>query len=182
MEFLAFSGSLRAKSLNSAVVRTVADLCVPPLSTSIYGGLGALPFFNADIEQVSPPPSVIEFRGLLKAADAVLIASPEYAHGTTGVLKNGLEWVVGGGELVDKPVAIVTASPSFTGGDRAQAWLKETLEVMGARVLPESLPIPCAGAKISDGRVTSEETLASLKIVLEAMANAVEDHSAVDLS
>ncbi|MFF3838975.1 hypothetical protein [Streptomyces sp. NPDC001930] len=66
------------------------------------------------------------------------------------MLRNGLEWVVGGGELVDKPVVVVTASPSMTGGDRAMtSWVKETLEVMGAHILPESLPIPLATAAAS---------------------------------
>lgn len=125
-----------------------------------------------------PAPEVMAFRALLESADAVLISSPEYAHGTSGVLKNGLEWVVGGGELVGKPVAVVTASPSMTGGDRAQAWVKETLEVMGANVLPESLPIPLASAKVADGRVSDEGTLGALKDVLAAMARAAKEHGA----
>ncbi|MFD0370493.1 NADPH-dependent FMN reductase [Streptomyces sp. NPDC059071] len=175
MKFVALSGSLRARSLNTAVVRTVADLCLPPVSMTVYEGLGELPFFNQDVESECPPPEVMAFRALLASADAVLISSPEYAHGTSGVLKNGLEWVVGGGELVDKPVAVVTASPSMTGGDRAQAWVRETLEVMGAKVLPESLPIPLAGAKIADGRVHDEATLGALKDVLAAMARAAKE-------
>lgn len=175
MKFVAFSGSLRAKSLNTAVVRTAAELCLPPVTMTVYEGLGRLPFFNQDLESTCPPPEVIDFRALLESADAVLISSPEYAHGMSGVLKNGLEWVVGGGELVDKPVAVVTASPSMTGGDRAQAWVKETLLVMGANVLSESLPIPLASAKVADGRVNNEETLAALKDVLAAMARAAKE-------
>ncbi|GAA3708087.1 NADPH-dependent FMN reductase [Streptomyces tremellae] len=174
MNFLAFSGSLRNASLNSAVVRTAARLCPPEAALEVYEGIGSLPFFNQDVESTQPPAEVLDFRARLAAADAVLIASPEYAHGTSGVLKNALEWVVGGGELVDKPVAVVTASPSMTGGDRAQAWVKETLEVMGARILPESLPIACAGPKISDGRVTDETTLSELKEVIAAMARAAK--------
>ncbi|GAA0477188.1 NAD(P)H-dependent oxidoreductase [Streptomyces olivaceiscleroticus] len=180
MKFVAFSGSLRARSLNTAVVRTAAELCLPPVSMTVYEGLGNLPFFNQDVESECPPPEVMEFRALLESADAVMISSPEYAHGTSGVLKNGLEWVVGGGELVDKPVAVVTASPSMTGGDRAQAWVKETLEVMGANILPESLPIPLASAKVLEGRVSDEETLAALKDVLAAMARAAKEQGAED--
>ncbi|GGY09512.1 NADPH-dependent FMN reductase [Streptomyces tanashiensis] len=180
MKFVAFSGSLRTKSLNTAVVRTAAELCLPPVSMTVYEGLGDLPFFNQDVESECPPPGVLAFRALLESADAVLISSPEYAHGTSGVLKNALEWVVGGGELVGKPVAVVTASPSMTGGDRAQAWVKETLEVMGANVLPESLPIPLASAKVADGRVTDEDTRDALKEVLAAMARAAKEQGAED--
>ncbi|MFF5923824.1 NADPH-dependent FMN reductase [Streptomyces flavochromogenes] len=175
MKFVALSGSLRAESINTAVVRTAAELCLPPVSMTVYEGLGELPFFNHDVETEGPPPEVMAFRALLESADAVLISSPEYAHGTSGVLKNGLEWVVGGGELVDKPVAVVTASPSMTGGDRAQAWVKETLEVMGAHILPESLPIPLATAKVAAGRVNDEETLGALRDVLAAMARAAKE-------
>ncbi|MFC9589033.1 NADPH-dependent FMN reductase [Streptomyces sp. NPDC056944] len=178
MKFVAFSGSLRAKSLNTAVVRTAAELCLPPTSMTVYEGLGDLPFFNQDVEAECPPPEVLAFRALLESADAVLVSSPEYAHGTSGVLKNALEWVVGGGELVGKPVAVVTASPSMTGGDRAQAWVKETLEVMGAQILPESLPIALASAKVADGRVTDEETLRALEDVLAAMARAAKEQGA----
>jgi NAD(P)H-dependent FMN reductase len=172
MTFLAVSGSLRAGSLNTAVVETAVALCPPPVTMTVYRGLGRLPYFNHDVETTCPPPEVLDLRAQCAAADAVLIASPEYAHGTSGVLKNGLEWIVGGGELTDKPVAVVTASPSMTGGDRAQAWLKETLLIMGARVLPESLPIPCASVKIFGGRVTDEATLRDLKELLEVMARA----------
>ncbi|AJE80491.1 NADPH-dependent FMN reductase [Streptomyces albus] len=175
MKFLAFSGSLRKASLNTAVVRTAQRLCPPGTTLEVYDRLGLLPYFNQDVESVQPPAEVLDFRARLAAADAVLISSPEYAHGTSGVLKNALEWVVGGGELVDKPTAVVTASPSMTGGDRAQAWVKETLEVMGARVLPESLPIALATVKIRDGQVTDESTLGDLREVIEALARAVKE-------
>jgi len=92
----------------------------------------------------------------------------------SGVLKNALEWVVGGGELVGKPTAVVTASPSMTGGDRAQAWLTETLEVMGAAILPEPLPIALASAKVRDGRVVEPETLDQLRGVLTSLRQAAE--------
>ncbi|WP_441249252.1 NADPH-dependent FMN reductase [Kitasatospora sp. McL0602] len=176
--FLAICGSLRAKSLNKAVARTAVALCEAPDSVTLYEGLGLLPFFNQDVEQSAPPESVLELRRQIEESDGVLIVSPEYAHGTSGVLKNGLEWIVGGGELTDKPTAIVTASPGITGGDRAQAWLKETLEVMGARILPESMPIPVAGPKITDGLVTDPATLDGLRAVLAALTKAADEAAA----
>jgi chromate reductase len=175
---LGVSGSLRAASLNTAVVETAAELCTAPLRMDVYRGIGELPFFNSDVELAGPPAAVREFRARIEQADAVLFSCPEYAHGMTGVLKNALEWVVGGGELVGKPTAVVTASPSMTGGDRAQAWLGETLEVMGAQILPERLPIACASAKISGGRLTEPEALGQLREVLGALERAVRIPSA----
>jgi NAD(P)H-dependent FMN reductase len=169
---LGVSGSLRAASLNTAVVETAAELCTPPMQMDIYRGIGELPFFNSDVELSDPPSSVLEFRSRIEAADAVLFSCPEYAHGMSGVLKNALEWVVGGGELIGKPTAVVSASTSITGGDRAQAWLTETLEVMGAQILPERLPIASARGKISGGRLTDPETLGQLRDVLAALTQA----------
>ncbi|MER5636786.1 NADPH-dependent FMN reductase [Kitasatospora sp. NPDC002227] len=172
--FLTLCGSLRAGSLNRAVARTLAELGGAPGSVVNYEGLGGLPFFNPDVELAGPPAEVLELRGLIAAADGVVVVSPEYAHGTSGVLKNGLEWIVGGGEFTDKPTAVVTASPAVTGGDRAQAWLVETLEVMGAHLVPGSMTVPTAGLKITDGRVTDPATLAGLRAVLAALAEAAD--------
>ncbi|MGW4381427.1 NADPH-dependent FMN reductase [Kitasatospora sp. NPDC004531] len=90
----------------------------------------------------------------------------------SGVLKNALEWIVGGGQLVGKPVAVVTASPSPRGGARARAWTTETLRMMDADVLPESMSIPSAGTRIKDGRVTDESLRTDLRGVLGAMSRA----------
>lgn len=176
---LGVSGSLRAASFNTAVVETAAELCTGAMRMDIYRGIGRLPFFNSDVELSDPPPSVLEFRARIEQADAVLFSCPEYAHGMSGVLKNALEWVVGGGELVGKPTAVVSASTSITGGDRAQAWLTETLEVMGAQILPERLPIASARAKISGGRLTEPDALGQLREVLDALARAARVPSAV---
>ena len=167
-------GSLRNGSLNAAVLATAADLCGPSATMSIHPGLDRLPYFSHDIEMDCPPPPVVEFRELLSGADAVLITSPEYAHGTSGMLKNALEWSVGSGDLVGKPVAVVTASPSFTGGDRAQAWVRETLEVMGAVLLPP-LMIASAGPQFRDGRVQDEAILNDLRSVIAQLAEAAHE-------
>ncbi len=175
MKFVAIVGSLRAGSLNRAVALSAADLCDPGVELTVFEGLAGLPFFEHDVEVVAPPAPVLAFRAQLAAADAVLITCPEYAAGMSGVLKNGLEWIVGGGELVDKPVAVVTASPATTGGERARAWTTETLRMMGADVLPESMSIPVAGSKIKDGRVADEDLRAQLRGVLAAMARSAKE-------
>ncbi|GLW55672.1 FMN reductase [Kitasatospora phosalacinea] len=169
MEFVGIVGSLRAGSLNRQVALAAAELCGPGTRFTLYEGLAGLPYFEHDVELAGPPAPVLELRARLAAADAVLIACPEYAAGMSGVLKNALEWVVGGGELVDKPVAVVTASPAVTGGERARAWTTETLRMMGADVLPESMSVPKAGTKLKDGRVADGALREQLRGVLAAM-------------
>ena len=113
MHFLAISGSLRAVSSNKALLRAAALVAPPELTVTLHDGLAELPQFNPDHE-LDPIPSVLHLRAELQAADAVLISSPEYAHGVPGALKNALDWVVGTGELVEKPVALLNASPRAT--------------------------------------------------------------------
>ncbi|WP_019071566.1 NADPH-dependent FMN reductase [Streptomyces hokutonensis] len=173
MKILALCGSLRSGSLNAAVLRSATDLFVPPWEITVEPDLGRLPFFNADVEENDLPEIVAELRARLGASDGLLIATPEYAHGTSGVLKNALEWLVGGGEIAMKPVALMSASPAVTGGDRARAWLTETLTVMGANVLADGLRIPQATRKVKDGRLTDEPTLAALRDLLDDLARAV---------
>ena len=103
----------------------------------IWEGIGDLPFFNPDIEFV--PNSVVEdFRQNLRSATAVVIATPEYAHGVTGVMKNALDWVVGSGEFMQKPTIVLNCSGSATLANLA---IRETLSVMEAQVVPFSLPL-----------------------------------------
>ncbi|MFF3543183.1 NADPH-dependent FMN reductase [Streptomyces platensis] len=175
MKFLALCGSLRTGSFNGAVVRAAAELCAPRTSLEIGPDLGQLPFFNQDVELRALPPKVRELRERCAASDGLLIASPEYARGTSGVLKNALEWLVGSGEQVGKPVALVTASTSAQGGDRAQAWLAETLTMMGTKVLPEGLRIGQAAAKVTDGRLVDEATRQELHALLAELARVAED-------
>ncbi len=117
---LAISGSLRRLSSNTALVGAVARLAPEIVDVSIYRGLADLPPFNPDIDDDRVPAAVASFRGSLQACDAVLISSPEYAHGVPGVLKNALDWVVSSGELVDALARAATHSPSAPSGALVQ--------------------------------------------------------------
>jgi chromate reductase len=135
MKILAISGSLRAESTNGALLRAAAALAPPGMSFELYGeAMAAVPAFNPDhdFEGAVAPPPVTELRALLAGADGVLICTPEYAHGVPGALKNALDWIVSSGELTDKPLVLLAASPS--GATFAEAALRPTLEVMGARI------------------------------------------------
>ncbi|MCZ0994210.1 NAD(P)H-dependent oxidoreductase [Streptomyces noursei] len=114
-------------------------------------------------------------RAAVAAADAVLLVSPEYAHGVPGVLKNALDWLVSSGECVDKPISVITASPFPTGGDHANAQLRETLRMMTGNVIADACrEIPAIGPKIDPGteRVTDEPTLADLRTAMAHLAAA----------
>jgi NAD(P)H-dependent FMN reductase len=107
------SGSLRRFSSNTALLEAAA-LVAPELELTLYAGLAQLPPFNPDLDDEGAPPPVLAWREQLRAARGVLFCVPEYAHGLPGALKNALDWVVGSGELVDKPVAILSGAPRAT--------------------------------------------------------------------
>jgi NAD(P)H-dependent FMN reductase len=129
---LLICGSTRAGSSNFAALRAVHELDLPDLSTDLYESLRELPAFVPDEEPVPAP--VPDLLDRIRAADAVLICTPEYAGGLPGSLKNLLDWTVGGGELYEKPVAwLDVANPGRGEGARAQ--LAVVLGYVGAHVV-----------------------------------------------
>ncbi len=134
MKLLAISGSLRAASINSALCRVATRLAPPSLQVTVLTGLGELPLFNPDLDQF-PPPKVQAFRAAVGEADALLIASPEYAHGISGIMKNALDWLVSFEGTVYKPVAIFNASPRAHHADES---LREILKTMSTSIVAEA--------------------------------------------
>ena len=171
MKILAISGSLRAASFNSALLRAVARLAPAGISVVLYRGLGDLPLFNPDIEASDPAP-VADLRTQIMSADALLIASPEYAHGMTGVMKNALDWMVGCEAFVYKPVALLNASPRAV---HAQAALRETVTMMSARLIEDaSITVHLLGSHLDeDDIVRHPEISAALRAALGALRAAV---------
>jgi len=170
-KILGISGSLQARSTNSALIRAAADLAPEGLAFDTFDRLGDLPHFNPDLdgEGDAAPSAVADFRGRLGEARGVLIACPEYAHGAPGVLKNALDWVVGSGELSGKRVALMSASPNQTGGLRAQISLIPTILVMDAMIV-DTLIVPGARKKLDDrGRLVHPPTLARIEAMLRAL-------------
>jgi len=135
VKLLAISGSLRASSANTALLRAAQEAAPPEIRIALFTQLEAVPAFNPDRETETPPPAVAALRDNLRESDAVLISTPEYAHGIPGVLKNALDWLVGSGEFYEKPVAFLHASPR---GEIARASLKEVLVTMGAQFVFDS--------------------------------------------
>lgn len=130
IELFAISGSLRAASGNAALLRAAAACAPPGVRVTLYGDLGRLPIFNPD-DDARPPTLVQALREQIGRADGLLIASPEYAHGVTGAIKNALDWLVSGEEFVDKPVLLFNTG---NGARHAHAALLETLRTMSARL------------------------------------------------
>ena len=168
---LAISGSLREKSLNSALLRSVISM-IPSQGTVVnYSEMAQLPHFNPDLDLDDIDTAVANWRRLLKEANGVLICTPEYAKGVQGSLKNALDWVVSSGEFVNKPVAIISASPHPDGGAIAYDSLLGTLSMMSASVVEGgTLTVPFINKKLSK----NEEIIdAELRFNIENLLNAL---------
>ena len=159
---LAISGSLRAKSINTAVLQALQTLAPAGMAITLHRGLGDLPHFNPDLDTVAPPAAVAAWREAVNSAHALVFCTPEYAHGVPGSLKNALDWLVSYEPFLHKPVAIINARP---GAHFAQASLKETLTVMNARLLDTaSVALP----------LTSNSLDASALLVLPAVRSQLD--------
>ena len=169
---LAISGSLRSASANTAVIRAAIAVAPEDVAIALYDGLAELPHFNPDLDGDVAPPSVANFRRQLRAADGILISSPEYAHGVPGVMKNALDWLVRSGEFVDKPVALISASPHATW---ARASLTETLTVMSAKLIADaSITLPLTTNRTDEASLAANPEISLLlRTALAAFAEAV---------
>jgi chromate reductase, NAD(P)H dehydrogenase (quinone) len=169
----AISGSLKSSSSNTNILRTIARIAPDHVVVRIVEGLDKLPHFNPENEEQII--SVIHFRQQLKEADGVIFSTPEYAYGVPGVLKNALDWLVSSGELYEKPVVAISASPIFSGGDKALASLMLTLTALGSHVNANcSLSIGNIKNKISEsGEVNDAETIQALNTVLKGLMNQI---------
>lgn len=168
---LAISGSLRTASINSAFCRAAAKLAALPLQVVVFTEIGHLPLFNPDLE-ADPPDSVVAFRNAIGRANALIIASPEYAHGISGVLKNGLDWLVSYEGFVDKPIALVNASPRARHAFDA---LHEVLRTMSANILSQaSVTLPLLGSCVTEeAMLASREVSESIARSLAALTAAL---------
>jgi NAD(P)H-dependent FMN reductase len=177
MNILGISGSLRAGSANTALLRAAASLAAEGVAVTVYHGVGDLPHFSPDLDTDPPPAPVAHLRSLLAAADAVLICTPEYAFGIPGALKNALDWCVSSGEFDRKPTAALSASPGYGGGAKGLASLLTTVGALGAAV-PDgaTLGIPAVRSRldVEGARITDPETADAVRAVLDALINRAE--------
>ena len=181
MKLLALSGSLRAASSNTAILRAAAALAPDTVEWFFYTGLADLPHFSPELDghysgrPEEMPDAVRTLREALGSAEGVLFCTPEYAFGIPGSLKNALDWVVSSGELWRKPVAVLSASPSANGGDKAFAALLLTLTALEAEIIADaSLTIPFVRTKLAaSGALSDPATAQALRNCVTALVQAV---------
>jgi chromate reductase, NAD(P)H dehydrogenase (quinone) len=173
---LAISGSLRANSSNTSLLRAIVGLAPDRVQISIYPSIGDLPHFNPELDDDLALSSVRAWRTQLQAADGILFCTPEYAHGVPGVLKNALDWIVSSGEFMNKPTAVISASPSPDGGLKANASLVQTLRVMMADIPASAiLCIPAISAKLNDrDEIVDPQTAKSLESLLATLVATID--------
>ena len=133
-------------------------------------GIGRLPHFTPDLDRPGEhlPAEVAAFRARVATADALIIASPEYAHGIPGAFKNALDWLVGGPEFPGKPIMLVHAAAR---GTHAKEALREVLVTMSGRVLDLTLTVPLLGSRVDPAEITADPTwAAAIRTALERLA------------
>jgi chromate reductase len=172
MRILGISGSLRAASSNRAVLEAAARLAPPNIEVVLYNGLSDLPPFNPDLEGEMVAPAVVDWRAQLRASNAIMISTPDYAHGVPGTLKNALDWVVGSGELVGKPVAVVNTSPRAF---HAQASIFETLTTMSAALTGEAcVLVPLLDKNMNAATIAAHSEFSNtLRLALLALTSTI---------
>ena len=167
---LGFAGSLRKGSFNRSILRAATEVLPPGVELEIFDLEGIPPFYQ-DHDQ-NPPEKVKEFKAKIRAADAILIATPEYNYSIPGVLKNAIDWAsrpYGDNSLQDKPVAIMGASPGMLGTARAQYHLRQSFVFLNMHPLnrPEVM-VTFASDKIDkDGKLIDPKTRELIRQLLE---------------
>ncbi|MGA8761980.1 MAG: NAD(P)H-dependent oxidoreductase [Candidatus Sulfotelmatobacter sp.] len=174
VSILGIAGSLRRDSYNRMALRTAQQLAPDDAKIEIFD-LAAIPLFNQD-EEKTPPAAVTEFKKRIRAADAILIATPEYNFGIPGVLKNAIDWgsrPYGDNSWNDKPVAIMGASPGLLGTARAQLLMRHLLTFVNMHTVnqPEVM-IAKANEKFdASGNLTDETSQKLMRQLLQNLVN-----------
>ena len=173
MRVLAISGSLRRGSHNTKLLLSAAELLGRDVDFELYDRLESVPPYNEDRDGASAPVPVADLRARIEAADALLVATPEYNSSVPGQLKNAVDWAsrpVRAGALWGKPVVVIGASTGFYGGVWAQAELRKVLATAGARVVDAEVAVSHADTRFdADGRLVDDEIRDELRAALEAL-------------
>jgi chromate reductase len=178
MRILAVSGSLRADSHNTSLLRAAIEAAPEGVEIELWEGVGDLPIYDQDLEH-DPPESVLRLREDWAAADAILFATPEYNGSVPGGLKNAIDWASRPkleAALTNQNVAVVGSSTGQFGAMWAQADLRKVLGVAGARVIGDELPVTRAHEKFDhEGRLLDGELFERLRLLLGTLADEVAE-------
>jgi chromate reductase len=172
---LGLTGSLRAGSLNRALIHSAIELAPAGMEIQSFDGLGDVPLFNEDVEAQGDPPAVRALKRAIADADALLVATPEYNYGVPGVLKNAIDWASrppGKCVLNGKPAALMGASMGLQGTARAQSALRQSfVSTETYTMLRPELYVARAHEKFdAGGRLSDEPTRKQVRKLLEAFA------------
>ncbi|MBS0560229.1 MAG: NAD(P)H-dependent oxidoreductase [Proteobacteria bacterium] len=172
LSFLGICGSLRSGSLNARMLRAAAELLPEGVGLTV-APLHDIPLYDGDVEAQGVPAPVQALRDAIRAADALLIATPEYNHSIPGVLKNAIDWASRPPEqpFAGKPIAIMGASPGMFGTVRSQLHLRQVLVALDGRLLgkPEVMVGAAANKFDAAGRLTDETTRKHVAGLVEAL-------------
>ena len=172
------SGSLRRGSYNTAALRAAAELAPPGMRIETFDRLREIPPYDEDVRQQGFPPAVADLRARIKAADALLIVTPEYNYSVPGVLKNAIDWASRPPEqpFDGKPIAIMGASPGAIGTARAQYHLRQSFIFLNGLVLnrPEVMIANANQCFDDQGRLTDEKTREFIQALLVALKDWTE--------
>jgi chromate reductase len=173
LRVLGIAGSLRRGSYNRMALRAAQELAPEGMTIESFD-ITPIPLYNEDVRAQGFPAPVAEFRGRIKAADAVLFVTPEYNYSVPGVLKNAFDWASRPPEqpFDGKPVAIMGASPGRFGTARAQYHLRQSCVFVNALPLnrPEVMIADAANRFDGEGRLTDESTRDMVRKLLAALA------------
>ena len=175
LRILAISGSLRKASFNTGLLRAAQEIAPDGMEITIFD-IRDLPFYNGDVEAQGDPASVVALKSAVRGADAVLFATPEYNWGTSGALKNAIDWASRDreeGSLMGKPATIIGAG-GRAGTARAQMQLHETLGETGSVVMVKpgmQVQAFAPGTFDSEGNLIDEDTKELLRRHLEEFSN-----------
>ena len=163
IQILGICGSLRAGSLNRALLKAAVELAPAELAITIYERLGDIPPYNGDVEAQGDPEPVTAFKTAIRDASGLLIATPEYNYGVPGVLKNAVDWASrppGKSVLNGKPAAIMGASMGAQGTARGQLALRQSFVFTETYTMlrPEVLVARAQDKVDGQGRLTDEST------------------------
>jgi chromate reductase len=172
MHILGISGSLRQNSLNTAALQACSDLLPPGVTMSVFD-LAPVPLYNEDVRTQGLPASVQQLREQIRAADALVIATPEYNYSMSGVLKNAIDWASRPPEqpFDGKPIALIGATPGGLGTSRAQYHLRQVFVYLNGRLLnrPEVFISGAPSKFDASGKLTDAATADTLGKMLVAL-------------
>jgi len=175
---LAIAGSLRQRSYNKMLLRAAAEVSPPVLDIEAYGDLAAIPLFDEDLDRDTEGGTlaVKQLRAQVKAADGLLISTPEYNQSVSGVLKNAIDWLSRPGPeevLIGKPVAILGASGGRWGTRLAQANLRQVLTATESVVMPQPAIFVAESGKVfsAEGALVNDLLRKQLEGFMQAFAS-----------